>query len=147
MALEVVDVDQVTQALLLATEESHTADLKAIEVSPGRLTRSLSAFANAEGGELFIGIDEDNQTATRTWRGFADVEDANRHIQALEASFPVGQFADYQFLRPEKGFGYRVGAQSLGTEGARRSSVFGRHCLCPSWSAKPGVRRLILITA
>ena len=25
------------------------------------------------------------------------------HIQALEASFPVGQFADYQFLRPEKG--------------------------------------------
>jgi ATP-dependent DNA helicase RecG len=33
--------------------------VKAIEVSPAELTRCLAAFANAEGGELFIGVDED----------------------------------------------------------------------------------------
>ena len=124
MALEVVDVDDAAKALVLATEESHTADLKAIEIAPGKLTNTLSAFANAEGGELFIGVDEDRANGVRTWRGFAGVEAANGHVQALEATFPLGQFADYQFLRsnatPSDGLVLKVSI--LKTPDVRRSS-------------------------
>ncbi|WP_205351206.1 ATP-binding protein [Mycobacterium bourgelatii] len=99
MAFEVADVNESARSVVLDIEESHIADLKAIEVAPNKLTKSLSAFANAEGGELYIGIDEDKSTGVRTWRGFANIEEANGHVQALEATFPLGQFVDYQFLR------------------------------------------------
>lgn len=88
MPFEITQVDDRTQELLLNIAESYTADLKAIEVAPSRLTKSLSSFCNADGGELFIGVDEDKTTGARTWRGFADVEAANGHVQALEAFFP-----------------------------------------------------------
>ena len=101
MSYEIIDIDDASMRVALATEESHTADLKAREVTPAKLTKSMSAFANAEGGELFIGIDEDKKAGTRTWQGFDSVEDANGHVQALEATFPLGQFVDYQFLRLE----------------------------------------------
>ncbi|POX90251.1 ATP-dependent DNA helicase RecG [Mycobacterium kansasii] len=112
------------KAVVLETEESHTADLKAIEIVPAKLTRTLSAFANAEGGELYIGVDEDKSSGVRTWRGFADVEAANGHLQALEATFPLGQFVDYQFLRlesaPNDGLVLKVSI--LKTPDVRRSS-------------------------
>ena len=99
MGFEVVEIDEAARAQVLAVEESHIADLKARAIKPSKLTKSLSAFANAEGGELFIGVEENDPTKKRVWRGFADVEDANGHIQALEATFPIGEFVDYQFLR------------------------------------------------
>jgi ATP-dependent DNA helicase RecG len=83
---------------ILALDEGHFADLKAIEVAPAKLTESLSAFANADGGELYIGIAEDKPNKRRVWNGFANAEAANGHIQALEALFPLGQDFDYTFL-------------------------------------------------
>ncbi len=70
MAFEITDVDDASAQVVLTTFESYTADLKAIEVQPSKLTRSLSAFCNADGGELYIGVDEDKKAKTRTWRGF-----------------------------------------------------------------------------
>ncbi|HZN77836.1 MAG TPA: ATP-binding protein [Micromonosporaceae bacterium] len=96
---EVVDLGPTEVEQALRTEESHTVDLKAIEVSPAKLTRALSAFCNAEGGELLVGVDEDKATSTRKWRGFSDPEAANGHVQALGSLFPLGGFIDYQFLR------------------------------------------------
>ena len=52
-------------------EEGHFSDVKSIDVAPSKLTRTLSAFANADGGELYVGIDEDLATGARTWRGFS----------------------------------------------------------------------------
>jgi ATP-dependent DNA helicase RecG len=72
MAFETTDVSQPEIDHLLALDEGHFGDLKAIEVTPGKLTRTLAAFANADGGELFIGIDEDKAAGARTWRGFDD---------------------------------------------------------------------------
>lgn len=124
MPYEIIEVDTATKTVLLATEESHTADLKAQEVAPAKLTRSLAAFANAEGGELFVGIDEDKSTGVRTWRGFASVESANGHLQALDAVFPIGQFVDYQFLRlpdePQAGLVLKISV--LKTPDVRESS-------------------------
>lgn len=83
----------------LDVTEGHFADLKAIDIAPAKLTRSLAAFANADGGDLFIGIDEDKKKGSRAWRGFASPEDANGHVQALESVFPLDQYVEYVFLR------------------------------------------------
>jgi ATP-dependent DNA helicase RecG len=99
MSIETKELGGHEVEALLAIEEGHFADLKAIEIKPARLTKTLSAFSNAEGGELFIGIDEDRKTGVRTWRGFENVEAANGHLQAFEETFPLGQFAEYEFLR------------------------------------------------
>ncbi|MBP2179911.1 ATP-binding protein [Amycolatopsis magusensis] len=95
--------DEVNQ--IIGLDEGHFADLKAIEVSPSKLSRSISAFANADGGELYIGVDESSDRARRTWRGFSRTEDANGHIQAFESIFPLGQYFSYEFLRRESGRG------------------------------------------
>ncbi|MEM6253757.1 MAG: ATP-binding protein [Cyanobacteria bacterium P01_D01_bin.156] len=79
---------------LLELEEGHFYDFKAIEITPASLTKTLSAFANAEGGELFIGIDD----SPRLWRGFPEQELANGHIQAFESFFPLGNDFQYDFL-------------------------------------------------
>jgi ATP-dependent DNA helicase RecG len=98
-----VDLRETEIQAVLATQEDHFADLKAIEVAPAKLTRTLAAYANAEGGELFIGIDEDRKLGKRTWRGFSNEEAANGHVQAFEATFPLGGFAEYMFLRDPTG--------------------------------------------
>jgi ATP-dependent DNA helicase RecG len=85
-------------ARLLAIEEGHFADLKSLRIAPGKLTESLSAFANAEGGEVLVGIEEDKATGRRTWLGFKDTEAANGHVQAFDALFPLGSEFTYEFL-------------------------------------------------
>ena len=79
---------------ILALEEGHFADVKAIDISPAKLTNTISAFSNASGGELYVGIDE-RQTPSgkiRSWRGFRDVEAANAHLQVFAQLFPLGQY-------------------------------------------------------
>jgi ATP-dependent DNA helicase RecG len=96
---------------LLTLEESHFADVKAIEVTPAKLTRSLSAFANAEGGELFVGIDEHKRSQKRTWRGFNRIEDANGFLQVFDQLFPLGEEYTYNFLHSPSESGYVLKAE------------------------------------
>ena len=72
--------------ILLAKQEGHFLDFKAIEVRPASLSKHISAFANTAGGELFIGIDEVKTDDGRiySWRGFNTVEDANAILAVLE---------------------------------------------------------------
>ena len=42
----------------LILEEGHFAELKATEVSTKKLGNTVSAFANAAGGDLYVGIGE-----------------------------------------------------------------------------------------
>jgi ATP-dependent DNA helicase RecG len=108
MAIPITDLTPEEITGVLMVEEDHFTDVKAIEIQPARLTRTISAFANADAGELLIGVDEDTKARKRTWRGFSNVEAANGHIQAFEQIFPVDNFVDYQFLRdpanPQAGF-------------------------------------------
>ena len=87
---------------IIGLEEGHFADLKSKDISPSKITRTISAFANADGGEIFIGIEDE----PRQWRGFSNFEDANGLIQALEKLFPLGNGFDYTFLRHDKCVGY-----------------------------------------
>lgn len=76
MEIEIIDLTPYEIAAVVATEENHFSDVKAIEIAPAKLSRTMSAFANADAGELFVGIDEDRVAGTRDWRGFDSVEAA-----------------------------------------------------------------------
>lgn len=87
--------------IILDIEEDHFRDLKAINIKPAKLTKTISAFANTVGGEIFIGIDETEVLGVkqRQWRGFTDIEAANGHLQIFEQLFPLGTDFNYTFLQ------------------------------------------------
>ncbi|MFE2100618.1 ATP-binding protein, partial [Streptomyces sp. NPDC059468] len=99
--IQVVSVTANDVSKILDLDEAHFSDLKSVDIAPGKLTKAIAAFANADGGELYIGVDEiDKEKRVRRWRGFPGVEEANGHIQAFEALFPLGQDFSYEFLQP-----------------------------------------------
>lgn len=81
---------------ILSQREGHFLDFKSKAVRPAKLTQSISAFANAEGGELYVGFAElDNEFS---WDGFNNPESANGHLQIFEEIFPLGHGFRYSFL-------------------------------------------------
>jgi len=106
MGISVVELSEAERDKLLALAEGHFVDVKDIRVAPSKLTRTLSALSNAEGGEVYIGISENTRTRSRSWSGFAVPEDANGHIQAFEQLFPLGEGYGYSFLRSPRDSGY-----------------------------------------
>lgn len=99
--IDVLEISGEKRDQLLALEEGHFTELKALEVSTKKLGRTISAFANSAGGDLYIGIGETELVGVkiRTWRGFPDQEAANGHLQSLEALFPLGAEYSYEFLK------------------------------------------------
>lgn len=79
---------------LLSRDEGHFLDYKGKEITPSRLTKTVSAFANADGGEVLLGISEDR--GAKNWVGFESLEDANAHIQLINQILPLGQGAKVQ---------------------------------------------------
>lgn len=120
-----INVSQITDAQLdqlFSYHESHFFDLKAKEIKPGKLTKTISAFANADGGELYIGIAEGEDSAPHTWSGFADPEDANAHLQVFEDLFPLGGDFSYGFLTHPNQTGYVLQALIAKTKGIVKAS-------------------------
>jgi len=106
MSIEVVKITSSQLNKILRSPENQFLDLKSKDIAPGKLSRSISGFANADGGELYIGIDEETDPKTlglkkRIWRGFDDQESANGHIQIFEELFPLGDGYSYTFLSSE----------------------------------------------
>lgn len=84
---------------ILQLEEGSYLDLKGADISPAKLSRTVSAFANTTGGEIFIGVNESNDLLkTRSWVGFKDMEAANAIFQVLEKLNPVGDHYRAAFL-------------------------------------------------
>jgi len=97
-SISTINISDTEVAKLLAVEEGHFADIKSLRIAPGKLTHTLSAFANADGGEIIIGVEEEKSTGSRTWLGFKSHEAANGHLQAFESFFPLGTEFGYEFL-------------------------------------------------
>jgi ATP-dependent DNA helicase RecG len=98
MAIRTKHIDYKQAVKLLQSQEDHFLDFKAKEISPNKISKSIAAFANADGGDLYIGIDEDDEKKAFKWRGFEKVEEANSLIQVFEKLFPLGQDFSYEFL-------------------------------------------------
>lgn len=98
--IAVTEISPEQRDKILAAEESHFLDLKSTEIKPAKLSRTISAFANASGGEVYVGVEEDLTLPdkVRTWRGFKDQEAANAHIQVIDGQFPLRQGVSFSFL-------------------------------------------------
>ncbi|WP_298868735.1 ATP-binding protein [uncultured Gimesia sp.] len=108
---------------ILSLEEDHFGDLKAKEIAPAKLTRSVSAFANSSGGDIYIGVDEINKrTKKRKWRGFTDVEEANAHLQVIENMAPLANHYIATFLEIEDETGLVLQVQVQKTKDILESS-------------------------
>lgn len=101
--IETVSIGNDERDKLLSRTEGHFFDFKGLGIAAAKLSRSISAFANADGGEILIGVDEAG--GKFTWRGFNVPEDANGIFQMLEGTCPVGPGLDARFLRHESEIG------------------------------------------
>ncbi|NMH66175.1 ATP-binding protein [Shewanella salipaludis] len=77
--------------------ESFLVDVKSKEIRPSKLSETVSAFANAGGGDLYIGITENNDNS-RGWVGYDSVEEANDLIHALVQAHPFANHISFEFL-------------------------------------------------
>lgn len=97
-----IEIDEAQADLLTQVEEGQYSEVKAIAVSPARLTHTISAFANTDGGDIYIGINEQllgGNVKKREWLGLPNAEAANGHLQAFVKTFPLGKDFQYEFLR------------------------------------------------
>ena len=115
MSIEKHKIESTQIANIFAIEEDHFHDFKALEIKPAKLTKSISGFANADGGELYIGIKEDSVTKQKIWIGFSSIEDANGHLQAFESVLTLGGYHKYSFLHADKLPGYVLHVEILKT--------------------------------
>ena len=74
-----ISQDEINQ--ILAKKENHRLDFKSKDISPNKLQNTFVAFANADGGDLYIGI-EDIEVKNRL-KGFDEPEQANDIIKHL----------------------------------------------------------------
>jgi ATP-dependent DNA helicase RecG len=101
MGFEIQTISRPQAEKVVNFEEGQYGDVKAIEKKPSHLSEDISAFANADGGDLYVGIDEFavSGVKTRSWRGFANPEAANAHCAVFDGLFPMGSEFQYEFLR------------------------------------------------
>lgn len=97
-----------TDALHLSSkQEDHFYDRKAAAIKGAKLQKIGVAFANADGGEIYVGIadEKDEPAPEKRWVGAKNIEDYNQHIQSLTEVQPALPM-DLAFLKAEGVSGY-----------------------------------------
>jgi ATP-dependent DNA helicase RecG len=111
-------------ALMLATrQEDHFFDRKAAAIKGAKLQKIAVAFANADGGEVYVGIaDEKNQPDPKQrWNGVPNIEDYNQHIQALTEIQPALPM-DLAFLKADGAHTYVLRVQIEKSQAVHKTS-------------------------
>ncbi|EHU3266318.1 ATP-binding protein [Acinetobacter baumannii] len=89
---------------LLCSKEDHFSDIKSKDIKPAKLQESFVAFANADGGELYVGIEDEKYNGNRI-RPFINPEEANAIINVLlEETNPTVEGIGVEYLQIEAGF-------------------------------------------
>ena len=115
--MDQVEITHEQRDKILALEENHFGDLKGKQIRPSKLTKTVSALANASGGEIYLGIDEiDARNKVREWNGFSDIEEANAHLQEITKQSPLGSHFTGTFLYCEGEDGYVLQLQVFKTK-------------------------------
>ena len=68
---------------LVAIQESWLIEKKGKDIKPAKLTRTISAFANTNGGDIYLGISCKPNNIDYYWDGFQSEESMNQHIEAI----------------------------------------------------------------
>ena len=83
---------------ILKKQEDHFLDFKSKVIAPAKLQESFVAFANTDGGELYVGI-EDEKVMEERINGFQKIEDANPFFETLlEYTTPAVENVDIEFI-------------------------------------------------
>lgn len=98
--VETKKISQEEKEMLLVQREGHFFDFKGKEVSPASLTKTISGFANASGGELVVGVEEVEGLSgvELHWDGFEYEEKANGLLQCFQDVDPLGNIILPTFL-------------------------------------------------
>lgn len=99
--LPTIEIDEVQADKFTQIGEGQFSDAKATAILPSKLSHTISAFANSDGGDLYIGIGEQllgGGIKKREWAGFPDIEAANAHMAVFDKLFPLGKDFQYEFL-------------------------------------------------
>lgn len=102
----VYDIDRAQAEKIISIEENYLNDVKAKEIKPAKLSETVSAFSNAGGGDIYIGISESGADKQRAWQGFTDVEEANDITQTLFQAHSFGNHLIFEFLKCDGLSGY-----------------------------------------
>ena len=96
--MEVIRIEQDEVDSLLALNEDHFNDVKSKRISPAKLQETFVAFANSDGGDLYIGIEDESEPGER-FIGFDNQEEANAIIATLlEETNPAVENVLVEFL-------------------------------------------------
>jgi ATP-dependent DNA helicase RecG len=128
-----IDISRISDSQaerIVKVEEGRFSDIKSLDISPANLTKTVSAFANTDGGDLYVGISEIGRLKLRKWEGFHDQEGANGHLQIFDKLFPLGTDFLYEFLRCDRLPGLVLHIQ-----------VNKTHAILPASNGLPYIRR------
>lgn len=94
------EISEADALVLCKRAEGHFFDRKAAAITGQKLQKIVVAFANADGGEVIVGItdDKDEPDPTKRWGGLATAEDYNGLLQAIHSLNPSVD-ARYEFLK------------------------------------------------
>ncbi len=96
--IETRKIEQTEIDHLLAAEEDHFFDVKSKDIQPSKLQETFVAFANADGGDIYIGIEDPSFKGERV-RPFAGKEEANALLAVLlEQTNPSVENVAVEFL-------------------------------------------------
>lgn len=88
--IDVRKIDEEDALKIISNDESHFMDHKSKYIEPGKVQLAASSFANADGGEIFIGIEDTQQSKDiSNWLGFERQEFANNHITVIPQTTPT----------------------------------------------------------
>lgn len=83
---------------ILALEEDHFNDVKSVRIKPATLQQTFVAFANSDGGDLYVGVEDRKHVGERII-GFRTIEAANDWIHTLlEETDPAVENVEVEFI-------------------------------------------------
>lgn len=96
--MDVIEISQDELVSLLMLDEDHFNDVKSKRIAPAKLQETLVAFANSDGGDLYVGIEDKAEQGERVV-GFQEPEEANGIIVTLlEGTVPAVENLGWEFL-------------------------------------------------
>ena len=98
--MKIIELSESDALYYCDREEDHFFDRKAFGISGAKIQKIAVAFANADGGEFVIGIDDEksSELPLKRWRGQESTERYNSAIQALSELTPSVDFR-FDFIR------------------------------------------------
>lgn len=100
--MEVTLISTKEEKKLKDLNEDHFNDVKSKRITPAKLQETFVAFANSDGGDLYIGIEDQSESGERII-GFNNQEEANALISTLlEETTPSVENVQVEFLQTAK---------------------------------------------